>query len=1368
MGTKNITISRIKRKFDVVLVITAIFFLAFLITGNVLADGENTIRGYHDYQQGDVPSWQCLAGGWAMDPDIPEQGVYVRILVDGNEVTDPFLANGYRPDLEEAWNNDEGGCPGGNCAFEINLWDYVIPSIGSEITVEAQDIQTEAWYPLYDTPKTITCRTYDIYTYDPITRETRAVMNLPDTHEFNPKWSPDGTRIVFTSSSIDFSTFGVYTTNVLTMESKPLVGAESGGFPAWSPNGKWISFDRDDEGTISLFRIPSSGGEALLVREDARMSSWSPDSRRLVFQQPSDGSIRTVDVNGRNETMVVPSGFFPAWSPNGQWIAYTDGDNIWKVRVNIKGVPLGEPVQLTNIVGWEGRVSWSQNSKTIVYHAGIGDDTDLWTIPASGGMPTWLTGAPGFGDYDPSYSNNGKFIAYSSFSPNGQAPREWAAAYTYDPPPGTFDTGSYAYHFEFEWNVPQHGFWDGQGGEIEVSAETPNYPGFVLLRGPVELRGFGTPDGILCEEIDTINPNQMTRFLVGFLPDFGEITYPEAQAHFESLMGWAVWNGDTAELMRHEIIPFNWDTWFQYVCGFTEAPPRMDLRVNYGDDWVESFYETGHEILITVTEDDGETVKATTTEWTEPKDFWNDETGFQTKWENWFDGDGNQLDAPPDIQPFDWVFAQVDNGVTAQVQIGEITGWIDLEEDSVVGKVNAPWFPDDAEVDLECHPWGAPEPQPDMKYDNVIPNADDVYYCTWKTDDGTEWDIQPGQVVGVGYFGPDGHWVANVIPNPWIMVFPEADQVFGYGWPEGSDVTLKIDGNEIMTVDVEGASWDENDIMAFFDLSGEPDLTAGDEIMLIGSGMDRFYTVQNLAISEINLKEDRVSGTADSSEWVHVWVHEYGYDVWVEVLNGTWDAFFGSDEFHLQPGMCGRAEIMGDGNNSTNVDWCIPLPSFAAYMPSAIEGYDWPMGDEISLTINGDEYPVIATSEQRPGFPEGETRVLFELWQHDISLQPYDHIVMTDITIGFSKELVVADLHVTDFDLVEHTISGIYEPSYPDPWVWLDGQEPLDIQFSDNTWTATFMAMAQELGGGVAQDDEDHDGTVWDFTVPWFVVKANQEWQNSGIYLTEGSFITIEANGEVHTVADGDSSGPDGQDWNPYCSQYTGGMTICALEDSPYGALVGKIGEDGIPFLMGSSNSLTPEVSGYLYLVVNDNLGFYEDNQGEFHIFNVDGYVPNPHFTIIPTSNEFEGYSWPDGATVSITVMGKSECDTSGESVGGFFKGSFPVACDIGVDDTVYFADGVITRKHIVQNLVITSTDPDTDTVYGIAYAYANVYIWPEDGLAALIITTANEDGNWVANFTGISDIESGDCGRAEVADPMNFPNSTAVYWCVE
>jgi hypothetical protein len=179
------------------------------------------------------------------------------------------------------------------------------------------------------------------------------------------------------------------------------------------------------------------------------------------------------------------------------------------------------------------------------------------------------------------------------------------------------------------------------------------------------------------------------------------------------------------------------------------TPPAMGLRVNYGHDWVESFYEAGHEVVITVTDGD-DVEKATATVYTEPKDFWGGETGFTTNPGDW-------SPAQPDLQPDDWVYAQVDNGVTARVQLGDIQGEVRSDLDSITGTINVSWLSDP--VPVECLDWGSGGEPINKDAGSVYPNGASPYSCNW--DPETEWDVQPWQDIGVGYSTPDGHWVAN-------------------------------------------------------------------------------------------------------------------------------------------------------------------------------------------------------------------------------------------------------------------------------------------------------------------------------------------------------------------------------------------------------------------------------------------------------------------------------------------------------------------------------------------------------------------------------------------------------------------------------
>lgn len=64
---------------------------------------------------------------------------------------------------------------------------------------------------------------------------------------------------------------------------------------------------------------------------------------------------------------------FPAWSPDGEKIAYTayqEGrQDIWVVEVDEDGHPKGAPVNITNSASMDEHPSWSPDGKRIVFHS---------------------------------------------------------------------------------------------------------------------------------------------------------------------------------------------------------------------------------------------------------------------------------------------------------------------------------------------------------------------------------------------------------------------------------------------------------------------------------------------------------------------------------------------------------------------------------------------------------------------------------------------------------------------------------------------------------------------------------------------------------------------------------------------------------------------------------------------------------------------------------------------------------------------------------------------------------------------------------------------------------------------------------------
>ncbi|MCB0070260.1 MAG: right-handed parallel beta-helix repeat-containing protein [Caldilineaceae bacterium] len=169
------------------------------------------------------------------------------------------------------------------------------------------------------------------------------------------------------------------------------------------------------------------------------------------------------------------------------------------------------------------------------------------------------------------------------------------------------------------------------------------------------------------------------------------------------------------------------------------VPQAPRMRVNYGHDWVGGDYEVGHTFQITVT-DGADVVKAVATVETASGRGWNGD-GFQSDWNNW-------QPAQPDIRPGDWVHFSADDGYVNSIRVGEISGTVDLEADSISGSIRADWL--SSSLDVECHPWGGWPGPAQVQQSTAMADGSDSYACGW----AGVWDVQPGQDIAVFYRVP--------------------------------------------------------------------------------------------------------------------------------------------------------------------------------------------------------------------------------------------------------------------------------------------------------------------------------------------------------------------------------------------------------------------------------------------------------------------------------------------------------------------------------------------------------------------------------------------------------------------------------------
>jgi len=132
--------------------IAVLLTMMFSVPTAFATDNQRLI-GSHDNVGGDFPRrGECVAAGWAVDPDSPIERVTVRIRVDGATIA-TVLADQYRQDLVDA------GIPGdGYSSFYVFMGPLGIAfDVRHSILIEGQDVQTGEWVPLDGTPQTITC-----------------------------------------------------------------------------------------------------------------------------------------------------------------------------------------------------------------------------------------------------------------------------------------------------------------------------------------------------------------------------------------------------------------------------------------------------------------------------------------------------------------------------------------------------------------------------------------------------------------------------------------------------------------------------------------------------------------------------------------------------------------------------------------------------------------------------------------------------------------------------------------------------------------------------------------------------------------------------------------------------------------------------------------------------------------------------------------------------------------------------------------------------------------------------------------------------------------------------------------------------------
>jgi eukaryotic-like serine/threonine-protein kinase len=250
------------------------------------------------------------------------------------------------------------------------------------------------------------------------------ITNVPEG-ACQPSWSPDGSRLVFTSpckfNTDSYRESSLYIINADGTGLTPLSTTPGGDFdPAWSPDGKRIAFTslRDGHREIYSLNLETSTAERLTdsgTDEESSQPSWSPFGNQIVFSKKRVGvwQIWTMTDTGENQEQVVHSGqslwdFYPVWSPDGQYILFNQrqintGALPWMMQIRYEDRETQSASRLKlGILGVENLHFSPDGFWMVLEGVDERDNRDIYYMTASGATRTRLTTDPG-DDLDPAW-----------------------------------------------------------------------------------------------------------------------------------------------------------------------------------------------------------------------------------------------------------------------------------------------------------------------------------------------------------------------------------------------------------------------------------------------------------------------------------------------------------------------------------------------------------------------------------------------------------------------------------------------------------------------------------------------------------------------------------------------------------------------------------------------------------------------------------------------------------------------------------------------------------------------------------------------------------------------------------------------------
>jgi Tol biopolymer transport system component len=295
-----------------------------------------------------------------------------------------------------------------------SLKEMPVPEVSRETKEVVQEIKPKrkiAYIVSIALISILTLIIFSIYIFKPFSdtqnpqRET-SLFGLTGHIRF-PALSPDGKKIAFSWRKEYHEDEEIYIQLVGTGSPQPRTDHPGRDFsPVWSQNGDHLAFFRDFKGKTSIIRKPFIGGKEDVLINLNRIYmygdklSWSPDGQFLAFSDVDSvqkiQSIYTLSVDNLEiQPLTFPppgyKDYHPIYSPDGKKLAFLRGPTLYISDIWVLPLSGGDPERITTDNAALFGLAWTADSRDIVFSSSREGVLNLWRLKASGGEPTQIT-----------------------------------------------------------------------------------------------------------------------------------------------------------------------------------------------------------------------------------------------------------------------------------------------------------------------------------------------------------------------------------------------------------------------------------------------------------------------------------------------------------------------------------------------------------------------------------------------------------------------------------------------------------------------------------------------------------------------------------------------------------------------------------------------------------------------------------------------------------------------------------------------------------------------------------------------------------------------------------------------------------------